>query len=228
MKTLSWNLMMNNLMNMVDYKYNTPQIVGYLRVSSEKQVVANQRLVILDYAHSQGLTISHFVEVVISSRRAIAERKILETLAQLQAGDTLIVAELSRLGRSTVEILTLVQDIVAKGIVLVLIKENLRLNQNNHRDVTNTVMLTVFSMLANLERNLISQRTKEGLAERKARGIRLGKPKGTLQKSIYDPYLVEIKDYLGKGLSLTSVIKLLGVGQARSLHNYVVKRGLRK
>lgn len=163
------------------------QTIGYLRVSTDHQNVQNQKLAIFDYAQKNNLHLDKFIEVTISSRRAIAERRILETLNSLNEQDVLVVTELSRLGRSTVEVLTLVEQIIAKGITLIIIKENLRLNKHNCDDITNVVMLHVFSLLASLERNLISLRTKEGLAERKSRGVILGKPKGSIQKSIYDP-----------------------------------------
>lgn len=112
----------------MNYIQNSNKTIGYIRVSNEKQTLENQKLVILEYAQKNNFLINKFIEIVISSRRAIAERKILEIVSELSIGDTLIVSELSRLGRSTVEVLTLVKEIVDKGIVLIIIKENLKLN----------------------------------------------------------------------------------------------------
>ena len=191
----------------MNFSQITNKVIGYIRVSNEKQTLENQKLAILDYAHKNQLLIQKFTQIIISSRRTIAERKILETLSDLSSGDSLVVTELSRLGRSTVEVLALVQEIIEQGIILILIKENLKLDKHNHQDLVNTVMLTVFSMLANLERNLISQRTKEGLAARKSRGVQLGKPKGTIQRSIYDAKLDIIKECLAKRMNIPNISK---------------------
>jgi putative DNA-invertase from lambdoid prophage Rac len=184
-----------------------PQIIGYLRVSTEQQNLNNQKLAILDYANKNNFKIDKFEESVISSSRSLSERKILELFNNLQNGDSLIVSELSRLGRSTMEVLSLVNQFVAKGVTLIIIKENLKLNKHNRDDITNDVLLTVFAMLGKLEKSLIKQRTKEALSNLKSKGITLGKPKGTIQKSIYDTKLDTIKECLLKKMNIPNISK---------------------
>jgi putative DNA-invertase from lambdoid prophage Rac len=184
-----------------------PQIIGYLRVSTEQQNLANQKLAILDYANKNQLTIAKFEENIISSSRSLSERKILELFNNLQENDTLIISELSRLGRSTMEVLALVNQFVEKGISLIIIKENLHLNKHNRDDIANDVLLTVFAMLGKLEKSLIKQRTKEALSNLKIKGIKLGKPKGTIQKSIYDSKLDIIKECLTKKMNIPNISK---------------------
>ncbi|WNE41122.1 MAG: hypothetical protein mread185_000579 [Mycoplasmataceae bacterium] len=206
---------------------HSPQIIGYLRISTEQQNLANQKLAILDYAHKHQLTITKFEENIISSSRSLAERKILDIFNYLQNGDTLIVSELSRLGRSTMEVLSLVNQFVEKGINLIIIKENLSLNKNNRDDLTNDVLLTIFAMLGKLEKSLIKQRTKEALANKKSQGFKLGKPKGTIQKSIYDKHLATIKECLAKQMNIPNISKWISIGTERGLFDYVKRRKLK-
>ncbi|WNE40247.1 MAG: DNA-invertase hin [Mycoplasmataceae bacterium] len=160
-------------------------------------------------------------KVFISSSRTLAERKILAIFHYLQAGDTLIISELSRLGRSTMEVLSLVNQFVDKGITLIIIKENLQLNKNNLDNITNDVLLTVFAMLGKLEKSLIKQRTKEALANKKASGFILGKPKGKIQRSIYDNKLEIIKERLSKKMNIPNISKWIGLGTQRGLFDYI-------
>ena len=206
---------------------NQSQTIGYIRVSTEKQNLDNQKLAILDYTNKNQLKVDKFVDVTISSRRAIAERKILETLSDMREGDTLIATELSRLGRSTIEVLTLTKQIVDRGIKVIAIKENLVLDKNNKKDAFTKVMLAFFTILGELERDLISQRTKEGLAVRKAKGVILGKPIGTIQKSIYDKHLPVIKECLAKKMNIPNISKWIGIGTERGLFDYVKRRNLK-
>lgn len=200
------------------------RIIAYLRVSTDKQNLEGQKLAILDYANRQGWQVNHFSENVVAANKKTNLQRIQAVLDNLQSGDTLLVAELSRLGRSTIEVLTLVNNIVEKGVNLIIIKENLHLNKLNREDLANDVLLTVFAMLGKLERNLIAQRTKEGLALKKALGIKLGKPKGTLQKSIFDSHKTMIKQCLSKKITIPNIQKFIGIGTARGLYQYVKTR----
>ena len=203
------------------------KIIGYLRISTEQQNLNNQKLAILDYANKNNFKIDKFEENIISSSRTLAERKIITLLDELKANDTLIISELSRLGRSTMEVLALVNQLVEKGITLIIIKENLTLNKNNRDDIANDVLLTVFAMLSKLEKSLIKQRTKETLSNLKSRGIQLGKPKGTIQKSIYDNHLQTIKECLAKQMNIPNISKWIGLGTERGLFDYVKRRKLK-
>jgi len=144
------------------------QVVGYARVSTEDQELKNQRYEIFNYAAKNDLAVSRWVEIKVSSRKSIKARLIDTLLEQLSDGDTLIVAELSRLGRSVGQISIIVNTLVDTGVQLICIKENIKLNGSP--DIQSKVMVTMFSLFAEIERDLISERTKVGLARAKAEG----------------------------------------------------------
>ena len=200
-------------------------IIGYIRVSSEKQTVLNQRSEILEYAHRNQIKIDKFIEVEMSSRKSIKERK-LDLLQELNADDTVISSELSRFGRSISELLTLVSDLTAKKINLIFVKQNMKLNSTNTNDISNKVLLSTFALLAELERDFISLRTTESLKAKKAQGIVLGKPKGTIQGSMFDVHKEKIVELLGYGVPVARIANTLGVGTRQSLNTYIKKRGL--
>ncbi len=142
----------------------------------------------------------------------------------MNGADTLIVTELSRLGRSTAEVIGLVNELIKKQVRVIAIKQGLDIKQH---DMNSKVMITLFSLFAELERDLISSRTKEALASKKAQGIKLGKPKGTIQKSKFDKDVTKIKELLQLGLSVRKIAIFLGYTSHIGLNIYVKKRGLR-
>lgn len=174
------------------------KIVAYLRASTNKQDLSHQKLESLEFARGKQLSVNDFIEVTVSSRKTSKQRRIDELLELLHEADTLIVTELSRLGRSTAEVITLVNALIERDIRLIVIKQNLDMYKH---DMNSKIMITLFSLFAELERDMISLRTKEALAAKKAQGISLGKPKGTLQKSKFDKDVEKIKELLGYGLS---------------------------
>ena len=198
-------------------------ILGYIRVSTHDQNIENQRLVILEYANRNSLTISQWIETKASSRRSSKERKIDELIKQLDPGDTLIVAELSRLGRSVGQIIILIDELLNKKVNVICIKEDLKLNIK--RNMQSKVMLTMFSLFAEIERDLISERTKEGLERAKAEGKLLGRPKGKLGKSKLDGKQNEIQNYLDKGVNKANIAKIYDVSWP-TLDNFIKTRGL--
>src|SRR5205085_6487026 len=129
-------------------------------------------------------------------------RRIDEVLQTLADSDTLIVTELSRLGRSTAEVIALINELVARSIRVIILKQNLDINQH---DMNSKIVITLFSLFAELERDLISLRTKEALAAKKTQGITLGKPKGTVQASQFDKDQKRIKDLHKVGLSVRKI-----------------------
>jgi DNA invertase Pin-like site-specific DNA recombinase len=148
------------------------KVLGYLRTSTDKQEINNQRLEILEYARKEDLKVSDFIETQVSSRKSLGERKMGELFEKLNADDVLIVTELSRIGRSTIEVLSIVKELVQNGVDIVFIKQNLKINATNNatnnNDMVSKVMITMFSLFAELERDLISHRTKEALRSKKA------------------------------------------------------------
>lgn len=198
-------------------------IIAYLRVSKDSQDTNNQKLAILDYAHAHKMEIGQFMEISVSSRRSATERKIDALLSQLQAGDTLIVAELSRLGRSVGEIITGVDALIKKKTRFIAIKEKIDLSGSH--DLQSKVMITLFGLFADIERDLISLRTKEGLAAARAKGKLLGRPKGKLGYSKLDGKEEEIKKLLSLKVSKASIAKITGCTPA-TLHHFIKTRKL--
>jgi DNA invertase Pin-like site-specific DNA recombinase len=201
------------------------QIIAYIRTSTDKQDLNNQKLEILDWARKKGQKIDAFVEITISSRKTSKQRRIEEVLHMLTDTDTLVVTELSRLGRSTAEVIALVNELVARNVRVIILKQNLDISQH---DMTSKIIITLFSLFAELERDLISLRTKEALAAKKSQGIMLGKPKGTIQKSKFDVDLERIKDLLKLGLSVRKIATLLGYKNHLALNTSINKRKLRE
>ena len=138
--------------------------------------------------------------------------------------DIFIITELSRLGRSISEVISLVNELINKGVRLISIKENIDLKDRH--SIQSKVMITMFSLFAELERDLISQRTKEALATKKAGGIKLGRPKGP-GKSKLDPYREQIQEFLDKDVSMLSISKIIGVSYPTLFH-YVKQRKMLK
>lgn len=203
------------------------KIFAYLRASTDKQDLDQQRLQILDYARTNQLHINEFIAITISSRKSAKERRIDELQESLSVGDTLIVTELSRLGRSTGQIISLIDDLLQQGIRVTVIKQQLVLDRNQS-DLQSLTMVTLLSLFAEMERIMISQRTKEALATKKAQGITLGKPVGTVQESIYDKDRNRIVELLQLGVSVRHISSHhLVYGSPSSLHYYVTTRGLK-
>ncbi|MCB0082765.1 MAG: recombinase family protein [Caldilineaceae bacterium] len=199
---------------------------AYLRASTDKQDIQNQRYEILEYANQNDLKVGDWVEVTISSRKTTKQRRIDELMERLEGSDTLIVTELSRLGRSTAEIIDLVNQLIQQKIRLIVIKQNLDLKQH---DMASKILTTIFSLLAELERDLISVRTREALAAKKAHGLTLGKPKGTIQASKFDKHRESIEELLKLGVSVRKIAKVhLGLNSHYGLNQYVKRRGLLK
>ena len=203
------------------------KIFAYLRTSTDKQDLDQQHLQILDYARTHQLHIDEFVAITISSRKSAKERRIDELQERLSVGDTLIVTELSRLGRSTGQIISLIDDLLQQDIRIIVIKQQLMLDRNQ-TDLQSLTMVTLLSLFAEMERMMISRRTKEALATKKAQGIKLGKPVGTLQESIYDKDRDRIVELLQLGLSVRRIATHhLNYGSPSSLHYYVITRKLK-
>jgi DNA invertase Pin-like site-specific DNA recombinase len=199
------------------------QTIGYIRVSKDTQDLNHQRLEILEYARKTGMHVDIFVEVEVSSRKDLMKRRVTETMDALKPGDTLIVSELSRIGRSTGEVIHVIDRLIEKGVMFIAIKQNWVVNGEN--DTTTKVMKAVLSLLAELERDLISQRTKQALAARKAAGVQLGRPKGSLGVSKLDSRRKEIEELLRDRGSRSFIARRLRVSRT-TLVGYLRSRGI--
>ena len=193
------------------------QIVAYIRASTLVQDVNHQRHEILEFANRQEWHVDGFIEINRSSRHTSRQRRIEELLHRLQPGDTLLVTELSRLGRSTGEVILLINQLLDHGITVVIIKQNLQVGQGL-QDMTAKVMITLLALFAEIERDFISLHTKEALAAKKAQGVVLGKPKGTIQVSMYDKDRDRIEELLLLGVPQKHIVERhLNYGTPKSL-----------
>jgi len=198
--------------------------IAYLRVSTNHQDIQSQKYEILDYCHKNDIQIDEFIEVEMSSRKSFEKRKIDILINQLREGDQIIVSEMSRIGRSTGEVLNIVNDLVAMGVNIHIIKQNMILTDNG--DMQSKIMVTMFSLFAELERDLISQRTKRALEARKAAGVKLGRKKGSLGVSKLDGQIDTISDLISKKVSISSIAKILGVSRG-TVYNFISSRNVK-
>ena len=151
-------------------------------------------------------------------------RRLDELTSVLQRGDRLVVSELSRLGRSLGQIVTILDALAKAGVAFVALKENIRVD--GERDIQTKVMTTLFALFAEVERDLISERTREGLARARSSGRKLGRPKGSLGVSRLDGKEDEIRHFLELGVSKTAIAKITGVSRT-ALYSFMSTRGLR-
>ena len=190
------------------------QVIGYIRVSTDKQDAEKQRHLLLQYSQQHKLLIDEFIDIEVSSRKNTKERRIDELLTKLVAGDTLIVAELSRLGRNMIETINIISGLSERNVKLIFVRQPELSTTGPHTKL----LLAIYSYFAEAEREFISLRTKQGLAAAKANGKLLGRPKGSRNKvRVLDPYREQIKQYLALDLDLTSIMKLINPLLARPL-----------
>ena len=181
-----------------------PKIIVYLRISTQEQDLNSQKLELHEYAHKNNFKIDEFIETEISSKKNPSERKINLLMEKLQKGDLLIVSELSRLGRSVGQVIQIIDALIKKQIRFISIKEAIKVD--GKQDIQTKTTITLFSLFAEIERDLISERTKQGLNAAKAKGKILGRPKG-YGKSRLDPFKLEIETLLKNGSSKTFIAK---------------------
>jgi len=198
-----------------------PRTIAYLRVSTPEQDVAKNQTDILLLAHRKQLGQVQFVEETVSGRVPWRRRKIAQVLDTLEAGDTLVVSELSRLGRSMLECMEILALATRKGIRVYSVKGNWHLDQS----LQSRIIALAFSMAAEIERDLISQRTKEALRFKKAQGLKLGRPRGP-GKSKLDAFRPEIESLLANGSTQKFIAQRYHTTEA-NLHNWLKKHGLK-
>lgn len=199
-------------------------IYGYIRVSSDKQTIENQRFEINNFCHKNSLTIDGWIEETISGTKNYNKRELGKLLRRVQENDLIICAELSRLGRNLFMIMEILNICMTKDCKVWTIKDNYRLGE----DIQSKVLAFAFGLSAEIERNLISQRTKEALARKKAEGVVLGRPKG--KKSSPDKYKLSgkevlIKELLKNGTSHRKIAKICKVDR-NTLARFIEMKGL--
>ncbi|WP_179414951.1 master DNA invertase Mpi family serine-type recombinase [Mucilaginibacter sp. E4BP6] len=181
---------------------------GYIRISTDKQTTENQRFEIQNFTDKRQIFINEWVDETISSTKKLEIRKFGALLQRMQKGDVLIVSELSRLGRNLMQIMKILHDCMEKDVMVYTVKENYELGNN----INSKVLAFAFGLSAEIERNLISQRTKEALARRKAEGQILGRPKGSKsQMRKLTGKEDDIKSLMNKKISYSAIGRILGV-----------------
>lgn len=197
-------------------------IYGYIRVSTDKQTVENQRFEIMNFANGTNIKIDKWIEETISGNMAVEKRKLGALLKKLNKGDILISSEISRLGRNLMMIMSILNICMQKGIHVWTIKDNYRLGN----DINSKVLAFAFGLSAEIERNLISQRTKEALARKKNEGAVLGRPKGSKStRTKLSGKEERIKEMLQEGISKSAIARRMKVSRI-TLLTFIKKNGL--
>ncbi|GGB20707.1 master DNA invertase Mpi family serine-type recombinase [Mucilaginibacter rubeus] len=183
-------------------------IYGYIRVSTDKQTVENQRYELNQFCGKNILVIDKWIEETISGSKNVQDRKLGALLKRMKKGDILICSELSRLGRNLLMIMGVLNECMNRDIQVWTIKDNYRLGS----DINSKVLAFAFGLSAEIERNLISQRTKEALARKKAEGVILGRPIGSKSATTkLTGQEKKIKELLDKKVSYSAIGRILGV-----------------
>jgi DNA invertase Pin-like site-specific DNA recombinase len=195
---------------------------GYIRVSTDKQTVENQRFEITRFCAAESLSIDGWIEETISGTKNYDKRKLGQLLSRVQAGDLIICAELSRLGRSLFMIMEILSICMSKECKVWTIKDGYRLGE----DIQSKVLAFAFGLSAEIERDLISQRTKEALERKRAEGMKLGRPVGALSKKVKLSGKEEaIRVLRAEGTKWAQIARLLHVDRS-TLVRFAKTRGL--
>jgi len=192
-------------------------IFGYLRVSTKDQNTQYQKDMMLNYANENSYVPITFIDETMSGAKSYKNRALGNLLNKLSTGDILLVNEFSRLGRSLLDILEIIKVINEHDAQLIIVRDKLIIGD----DMSSKLLTTMFGIVAEIERDLLKSRVKEGLDAAKARGVKLGRKPGPA-KSKLDPHKNLIQEYLDKEISKASIAKLLGVNK-QTLYSFIKK-----
>lgn len=183
-------------------------IYGYIRVSTDKQTVENQRFEIERFCSKHNITIDSWIEETISGTKEPSKRQLGLLLLKTQKHDLIICSELSRLGRSLFMIMSILNQLMEKEVRIWTIKDNYRLGDN----IQSKVLAFAFALSAEIERDLISQRTKEALARKRSEGVILGRPKGSKSSTVkLSQHKEEITNLIQQNIPKTQIARMFGV-----------------
>lgn len=196
-------------------------IYGYIRVSTDRQTVENQRFEIRRFCRNNNLQVDKWISETSSGAREINKRLLGKLLKGVRKDDLIICSEISRLGRSLFMIMSILNHCMEIGAKVWTVKDNYRLGD----DITSKVLAFAFGISAEIERKLISQRTKEALARKKSEGVRLGRPPGPGRRCL-DGKEKQLKAMLSTGLSKVQIAKIYGINVS-TLHEFLTLRELR-
>lgn len=192
---------------------------AYLRVSTDQQDAKNQKLGVLDYCNGHGISSLTFIEDTVSGKSSWRERAIGNILEKAEKGDVLVASEISRLGRSTLQVLEIMEMAAQKGVAVHIAKNNMVLDGS----MQSTITATILGLAAQIEREFISARTKEALAKRKNEGMKLGRPKGEADLLKLDSFHDEIMGYLKKEINKRAISKLIDCSPS-TLYKWLKRR----
>jgi len=176
-------------------------IAAYLRVSTDKQTVLNQKSEVLNFCKRNNFNVTTWCTETVSGTKKENERELGSLLKRLQKGDILIITEVSRLSRKMMNIMNIIHQSIEKGITIHSIKEGYKFDSS----INSQVLAFAFGLCAEIERTLISQRTREALARRRAAGMKLGRPKGSISTGKLYEHLEEIRELRMNGLSFQKI-----------------------
>ena len=196
-------------------------IYGYIRISTDKQTIENQRFEITKFCTEKNLQVDKWISETISGTKEVDKRRLGKLLKGVRPGDIIICSEISRLGRSLFMIMSVLNRCMEIGAKVWTVKDSYRLGD----DITSKVLAFAFGISAEIERKLTSQRTKEALARKKSEGVKLGRPKGP-GKRLLDGKEKQIKAMLDAGLSKVQVAKVYGI-HVSTLHEFLTVKELR-
>ncbi|MDA8169199.1 MAG: recombinase family protein [Nitrospiraceae bacterium] len=199
------------------------KVYGYIRVSTNKQDYENQKHAILDFANQQKLGNVELVSETASGKVSWKNRTLAGLIDSLKKNDVLIVSELSRLGRSMLEIMELLSKLTRKEVKIFALKGGYELANN----LQSKVLAFAFAIAAEVERELISLRTKEALAIKRAEGVHLGRPKGSISKSKLDGQEEKIKELLKYKVSKSAIARMLDISRP-ALLDFIKSRGVQE
>lgn len=185
------------------------KIYAYLRVSTELQDLKSQKVGIEKFIKERGYTEITWITETVSGSTQWEDRQLGDIFTSVGKGDTLIVSELSRIGRSTVDVLQFMKTAAIMGLSIHAVKNNMTLDGS----IQSTIFATVMGLAAEIERDFIKSRTKEGMARAAAQGIKIGRPKGGTGKKKLDEFAVEIEKLDNAGVSITAIATLLKVSR---------------
>jgi DNA invertase Pin-like site-specific DNA recombinase len=197
-------------------------IYAYVRISKDKQTTENQRFEILKFADEKRLQIDEWVDETVTGVKKARLRKLGPLLDRMKADDMLIVSEISRLGRSLMELMSILYQLMEKDIKVFTVKERYELGNT----INSKVLAFAFSLSAEIERSMISSRTKEALARKKSEGTQLGRPKGRLSTvTKLTGKENDILELLRKKVSYSAIARIMGVNRA-TIRHFITSRKL--
>jgi len=177
---------------------------GYIRVSTDRQTVDNQRFEIEQFCIKNKIIIDHWIEETISGTKLPEQRQLGSLLAGTKTGDLIVCSELSRLGRNLLMIMSILNNLIINGVKIWTIKDNYQLDDG----ISAKVLAFAFGLSAEIERNLVSQRTKEALARKKSEGFKLGRPKGSKSKRLkLSEFEAEIRSLLDRKTPINAIAR---------------------